>query len=179
MRSVKKLNHHALTSPKVRIINADAFLWLKDHGGEFDFIVVDFPDPSTYSIGKLYTTAFYELLKQHLRPAGAAVIQCTSPYVARKSYWCVDHTLQSVGLHTTPYHVYVPSFGEWGFIIATKQAFILPSSFLPDLKFVNADSARGMLEFPNDMQQVPTGVNRLSNQILVRYFEDEWAEYVH
>jgi spermidine synthase len=35
-----------------------------------------------------------------------------------------------------------------------------------------------MLYFPPDMQSVPTDINRLDNQVLVRYFESEWGQYL-
>ncbi len=72
------------------------------------------PDPSNFSIGKLYSTTFYKLVQDAIRETGAIVIQSTSPFVAPKSFWCIDNTLKSVGFHTKPYHNYVPSFGEWG-----------------------------------------------------------------
>ncbi len=115
-----RLNDHALTSPKLHIVNEDAFLWLKAYASDpdhstFDFIVADFPDPSNYSIGKLYSSTFFKLLHRVIAEDGIIVVQSTSPYVARKSYWCVEHTLKRAGFITTPYHAYVPSFGEWGF----------------------------------------------------------------
>ena len=51
------------------MINADAFPWLDTNTEQYDFIVVDFPDPTNYSLGKLYTTAFYRLAAKHLRAA--------------------------------------------------------------------------------------------------------------
>ncbi len=84
----------------------------------------DFPDPTNYSLGKLYTTAFYRLLRRHLSENGMAVIQSTSPLFARRSYWCIVKTLESVGFQVTPYHTYVPSFGEWGFVIASMQPYV-------------------------------------------------------
>lgn len=48
------LNGNALNSPKVRVINADAFSWLEENADTFDFIVVDFPDPTNHALGKLY-----------------------------------------------------------------------------------------------------------------------------
>ena len=58
----------------------------------FDVIVVDFPDPTNFSIGKLYTNSFYALLDKRLAASGYAVVQTTSPLVARKSFWTVvDH----------------------------------------------------------------------------------------
>ncbi len=173
------LNKGSLNSPKVRIINADAFVWIKDNKKMFDFIVVDFPDPSNFSLGKLYTNTFYRFLEKAVKDEGVIVIQSTSPFVARKSFWCVVNTLKSVGLETTPYHAYLPSFGEWGYIIATKRPFRMPENFMPGLRFVTPKSVKSMTEFPPDMGAVDADINRLNNQVLVRYFEEEWAGYAH
>jgi len=173
------LNEAALKHPKVKVVNTDAFRWLKENQEEFDFVAVDFPDPSNYSIGKLYSTTFYKELYRAVSPEGLAVIQSTSPYVARKSFWCIDRTIQAVGFQTTPYHCLVPSFGEWGFVLASKQSFRLADDFLPGLRFVTRETAEQMLNFPPDMQRVDTDVNKLNNQVLVRYFEEEWSAYVH
>jgi spermidine synthase len=173
------LNRGSLKSPKVNVINADAFVWIKENTRKFDFIAIDFPDPSTFSVGKLYTTTFYRLVQRALNDDGVIVIQSTSPYIARKSFWSVVATLQSLGLRTTPYHTYLPSFGEWGYVIATKKAFKMPESFMPDLRFVTPAVARSMTEFPADMGPVDAEVNRLNNQVLVRYFEEEWSRHTH
>lgn len=176
--SLKKLNHESLLSKKVRVINADAFQWLKTNTEPFDFVVVDFPDPSNYSIGKLYTNTFYRLLHQSLAPKGQVVIQATSPFVAPKSYWCVVNTLTSVGFTALPYHAHVPSFGDWGFVLATPQAsFRLNENFSPDLRFLDGPTFRQMRIFPKDMPPQPTEINKLNNQALVHYFEEEWAHY--
>jgi spermidine synthase len=170
------LNKRSLLSPKVTVINADAFTWIRAQKRKFDFVVVDFPDPSNYSVGKLYTNAFYKLAKGVLSETGIMVVQSTSPYVAPKSFWTVDKTLRSVGLHTIPYHNYVPSFGEWGYIMATQgQPYVKPKHFLPGMKFVSPESLNQMFYFPPDMAKVETEVNKLNNQALVKYFEDEWA----
>ncbi|MBA4372561.1 MAG: spermidine synthase [Thermodesulfovibrio sp.] len=173
------LNKNALNSSKVRVINADAFIWMKGNTRQYDFIVVDFPDPSNFSLGKLYTNTFYRLLGRALSDDGVMVIQSTSPFVARRSFWCVVNTLKSVGFITTPYHVYLPSFGDWGYVIASKKEFSMPDTFMSGLKFITPDTARGMTGFPPDMAQVDADVNRLNNQVLVRYFEEEWSRVVH
>jgi spermidine synthase len=172
-----KLNERSLLSPKVKIINADAFSWIKAQKQTFDFIVIDFPDPSNYAVGKLYTNSFYKLVKRILAQQGLMVVQSTSPYVAPKSFWTVNTTLESVGFKTIPYHNYVPSFGEWGYIMAASPDFKYkkPQQYLPGLKFMSKESLDLMLYFPKDMAKVPTMVNKLNNQILVKCFEDEWA----
>ncbi|WP_461790831.1 polyamine aminopropyltransferase [Pedobacter sp.] len=172
-----KLNQKSLLSPIVKVINTDAFSWVKSQKKKFDFIVVDFPDPSNYAVGKLYTNSFYRAMKEILAPQGIMVIQSTSPYVAPKSFWTVNKTLESVDFKTIPYHNYVPSFGEWGYIMAMhpSHTYKKPLTYKSDLKFVSKESVDLMLHFPRDMAKVETEVNKLNNQILVKYFEDEWS----
>ena len=170
------LNGHSLSSPKLTIVNADAFGWLEQQAGTFDVIVIDFPDPSNFALGKLYTASFYQLVDQHLSAGGYAVVQTTSPLIARRSFWTVATTLESVGLAITPYHAHVPSFGEWGFILASHRPFRVTGSLPPGLRFITPQSLPALLDFPPDMARVPTEVNRLSNQVLVQEFEAEWGQ---
>jgi len=143
----------------------------------FDVIVVDFPDPTNFSIGKLYTNSFYALLANRLAASGYAVVQTTSPLVARKSFWTVVQTMESVGLQTAPYHAHVPSFGEWGFVIASRRPWRLPETLPDNLRFLTLDSLPLLFDFPRDMARVPTEVNRLSNQALVHTYEREWGKH--
>jgi spermidine synthase len=179
MPMLKALNDDALNSPKLKVVNQDAFLWLKTVKSKFDFVVVDLPDPSNFSVGKLYTNSFYRQLYKVLNIDGLVVVQSTSPYVAKKSFWCVEATLKSVGFKTTPYHVFVPSFGDWGYILAHHKDFIKPENFPANLRFMGTDVLDSMLVFPKDMLVSNAPVNKLNNQILVRFFEEEWSEYVH
>lgn len=169
------LNHHALSSPKVTVINDDALRWLNANEQSYDFIVVDFPDPTSFALGKLYSQTFYQLINQHLSQHGLAVIQSTSPLYARKSFWSIVHTIQSVGLTATPYHALIPSFGEWGYVIASHVPYAPPAHFdVAGLRFVNAALMPVLFQFPLDMAEVPAEVNRLNTQALVNYYEAEW-----
>jgi spermidine synthase len=170
-----QLNGGALRSPKLRLVNADAFQWLEQTDEVFDAIVIDFPDPSNFTLGKLYTTTFYALVDQHLAASGWLVVQTTSPLIARGSFWTVATTLEAVGLQTTPYHAHVPSFGEWGFIIAGHRPWRPPAALPPGLRFLTVSGLPALLDFPPDMARVPAEPNRLSNQVLVRRFEQEWG----
>jgi spermidine synthase len=174
-----ELNRSSLRSARVRIVNEDAFSWLEKSTELYDLVVADFPDPSNFSIGKLYSTAFYAKLRAVLDPDGLFVVQCTSPYVARRAFWCIDATLRGVGFQTAPYHVYVPSFGEWGFIIAGRNAYQKPEKFMAGLRFVEPKILPALFEFPPDMARTNAEPNQLNNQVLVRYFEEEWTHYVH
>src|SRR6476620_5317024 len=98
-----ELNHHSFDDPRVRVTNAAAFVWLDANETEpFDIAIVDFPDPNNFALGKLYTTRFYNLLKQKLKPDSSVVIQTTSPLVARKSFWCIIKTLEAAGFAVRP-----------------------------------------------------------------------------
>jgi len=172
------MNGRALSSPKVHLVSADAFVWLQQAHESFDAVVVDFPDPSNYSIGKLFSVTFYRRLAAVLAPGGGAVIQSTSPLVAPQAFWCVDRTLQAAGLTTAAYHALVPSFGEWGFVLASRAALTGAAQLPKDLRFVTPDVLAQMFSFPPDMSRVPADVNRLDNQVLVRYYETEWDHYL-
>ena len=166
------LNEHSFSSPKVTVINDDAFIWLSRQDKKFDVAIVDFPDPSNFSVGKLYSTTFYRILKAHLNPEGSAAVQCTSPMFARQSFWCIVHTIKSVGFAARPYHIYVPSFGEWGYCLLTHKPVPTPSCSAP--KFLTDKITLAMFDFPEDLKDIPAKVNYLHDQALVRYYDREW-----
>lgn len=177
-----ELNHHSYDDPRVSVTNGDAFVWLDQTETEpFDIAIVDFPDPNNFALGKLYSARFYNLLKKKLTPDAAVVIQCTSPLIARRSYWSIIKTLEAAGFTVKPYQTTVPSFGVWGYALAKLQPFDVPKHPATgiDLKFLNDNSFASMFEFPTDMT-MPNDeieVNRLDNQALVRYYETEWRRF--
>ena len=171
------LNDYALRSPRVDVVNADAFLWVESDTTRYDFIAVDFPDPRTYSLGKLYTTTFYQRLRERLRPGGVAALQSTSPLVSRHAFWCIVETVRAAGLHAVPYHAPVPTFGEWGYVLASHGPLPAPGAFPPGLRFLTPAIAGTLFEFPADMDAVPVEVNQLNNQVLVQYHAAGWRRY--
>ena len=171
-----RLNDHALRSPKLTVVQGDAFTWLDGNDEMFDAIVIDFPDPTNFSLGKLYTTSFYERVDRHLAAGGFAVAQTTSPLLARRSFWTVVSTVEAVGLTATPYHAHVPSFGEWGFVLMGRRPWTPPRTLPPGLRFLSAEGLPALLQFPPDMARVSAQPNRLSNQVLVHTFEEEWGK---
>jgi spermidine synthase len=174
------LNQGSLKNPRVKVINADAGRWLEGDVGQFDLIVADFPDPSNFALGKLYSAPMYRLMSRHLAEAGYLVVQSTSPYFAPHAFWCVDATLKEAGFHTWPYHVYVPSFGEWGYILAGRRpGYTPPARYPAPTQFLDAESGAEMFRFPPDMVAAQVEANHLNNQVLVRYFEEDWGRVIH
>jgi len=171
------LNKHSFDDPRVQVVNRDAMIWLEEGTDLFDAAIVDFPDPNTFALGKLYTTRFYKLLKARLMPTAAVTIQCTSPLFARTSYWCIVRTIESAGFHVRPYQTSVPSFGIWGFALASLNDFEIPKHVIAGSRFLDDSSVASMFVIPADMSPVDVEINRLDNQALVRYYESEWRHY--
>ena len=115
---ISKLNENALKNEKVTIINQDAYLFVQENEEKFDVIIIDFPDPNNESLNKLYTNVFYNYIKANMTENGVMVCQSTSPYYAKKSFWCIHKTIQTQFNQVIPYHLQVPTFGEWGFNLA-------------------------------------------------------------
>ena len=174
-----QLNQGSLSSPKLHVINADAFPWIDSNTDSFDFIVIDFPDPTNYSLGKLYTTAFYRAVARHLSAQGVIVVQSTSPMFARDSFWCIANTLKQAGLKTYPYHVYVPSFGEWGFVLASERDYAPPTSLPTGLRFIDVKGIPALFQFPPDMAPLAIPPNQLNDQVLVRLYDQDWKDISH
>ena len=174
-----KLNHKSFSDPRVQVVNADAAIWLQNNQAMFDAIIIDFPDPSSFALGKLYSVPFYGMVKKHVSEHGLIVVQSTSPFFAPHAYWTIDATLREVGFRTVPYHLYVPSFGEWGFVIATTQPqFDVPHTYRLPMRYLNQETTHEMFTFPPDMQRLPMEPNRLDTQSLVREFEQDWRQVI-
>src|SRR5690606_38939495 len=105
-------NQRSLHDPRLTVTNDDAFLWVsRPASDQIDVVFIDFPDPNSFSLGKLYTTRFFQQLRSQLHDQSIVAIQCTSPLMAPQSYWCIVHTLEAAGYYVAPYHASVPSFG--------------------------------------------------------------------
>ena len=177
---LRSLNGASLEDPRVRVYNDDALVWLGEQGGEFDVMLFDFPDPNNLTLGKLYTTRFYTLARKHLAPGGVVAVQSTSPLFARASFWCIARTLEAAGFFVRPYHAPVPSFGEWGFALAKREAFDVPERVhvgAGSLRWLNDDTLRSLFLLGEDMTEIPVEINRLNNQALVQYYEREWRRW--
>ncbi|HRJ51129.1 MAG TPA: polyamine aminopropyltransferase [Candidatus Thiothrix moscowensis] len=184
---LRPLNQDSLNNPRVQVVNQDAWKFLEASPQLYDAIFIDLPDPNNTSLSRLYSTAFYTLVKQHLAQTGVMVTQATSPLYSRQAFWCIDATMQQAGgevvkqerWFTLPYHVHVPSFGEWGFVMASRQPLRPQQVQLAGLeyRFLNTVILSQLFEFPSDMGRVAVEPNQLSTHPLLRYYEAGWAQW--
>jgi spermidine synthase len=158
--TLRGANGGALDNPRVDVVLADAMTWLREPhpgivpAGGFDAVIVDLPDPDTPVLGRLYSTEFYALISHALAPAGLMVVQSGSPYSTATAFWRTISTVESAGYAVTPYHVHVPTFGDWGFALARRSAsppaLEMPSSTTP-LHFLNQRVLDAAAVFPADV----------------------------
>ncbi|WP_456278011.1 polyamine aminopropyltransferase [Bacillus sp. AK128] len=182
-----ELNKQALSNQKVKVVNEDAFEFMEKIDVFYDVIIVDLPDPNNESLNKLYTLEFYSLLRNHLHPGGAMMVQGTSPVFAPEVYWTIDHTVKATGLHTENLHLDIPSFGNWGFVLAKREPFQLEDAKIEiETKYLTQDTLLASNHFGKDEdgmfyndrgEQIELEVNSLIDPHIIEKYEKAWLNY--
>ena len=176
----KELNQNAYENKKVLVENQDAFIALENDTQYYDLIIIDFPDPRSIELSRLYTKEMYTFCRKRLKMDGIIITQATSPYFQAKSFFCINKTMQSAGLNTLPIHNHVQSFGEWGWIIGSKLYTIdqmkkkltsihkLP---VKNTKWLTPDALDMMTKFGKPVGDT-TGleINSIHNPVLFKYY---------
>ena len=177
-KTLSRLNSNAYDNKKVKVVNQDAWKFIENATTLYDVIILDLPDPNNISLSRLYSETFYKLLKGQLSKSGAMVTQATSPLFSHKAFWSIKKTMQSTNLYTQPYHTYIPSFGEWGFVLISHFPidFKLKSS-IKNLKYLNQEIMDKMTIFAKDIDEVKVDSNRLSNHRLIKYYDEGWEKW--
>jgi spermidine synthase len=176
--TLSKLNKHAYENKKVTVINMDAWKFIEKSNRLYDVIIIDLPDPNNISLSRLYSQTFYRLLGKHLSRSGAMVTQATSPMFSREAFWCIEETMQNSDFYTLPYHTYIPSFGEWGFVLSSKLKLPLESiKPLKDLKFIDTKTMQRMKVFDKDISKPDIEGNKLSSHKLIYYYDEGWKKW--
>ena len=188
-----ELNGRSLEDPRVEVVNADAFSWLRERAPSegFDVVVADLPDPDSEATAKLYSQEMYGLVGRALAPGGRLVVQSGSPYFAPEAYWCIGETVEAAGFDATPYSVDVPSFGNWGFFLATADD--APAGSRPDddgagpplglaedapaARFLSAEVLAAAAVFPPDRGPRDVEVSTLLEPVVMGYQQQGWKGY--
>ncbi len=179
--ALRDANRSAFEDPRVEVVHADAMAWLRsDARLDHDAVVVDFPDPDRPVLAKLYSTEMYALIRTRaLRPGGRMVVQAGSPWFARDAYWSIERTIDEAGFATTPYHVDVPSFGDWGYVLASagERAPQLRLDAPTKLRFLTSEALTAAGVFGADVARRPVEVNSIDRPVLVEYERAGWHGY--
>ena len=187
MPTLAALNGGALSDPRVTIRNEDAWNFIREGREVYDLIVLDLPDPRDFAVSKLYSREFYAPLMQRVAARGAIVTQAGSPLFARRAFWSVNRTISETpnpfapdaALAVTPYHTYVPSFGEWGFVAASAHPLGAPSPLPESLQYFNESLWSSMTTFAEDTGPIEVEANSILSHSLVSYYEDGWRRWMN
>ncbi len=155
--TMRSANGGSLDNPRVHIVTGDAMTWLRGAKTPyFDAVIVDLPDPDTPALGRLYSTEFYALVSRVLTPGGLMVVQSGSPYSTQTAFWRTVSTITAAGYAVTPYHVYVPTFGDWGFALARRGDQAPPPTLprnAPPLRYLTQSTLDAAAVFAPDVQR--------------------------
>lgn len=181
------LNGAAFADPRVTVLNEDAGKFLERVQSVFDVIIADLPDPHDVNLSRLYTRSFYVMASRRLAAGGVMVTQATSPFYAREAFWSIVATLRSVPspyrrdqqpLDVIPYHAYVPTFGEWGFVMASPRRLDWQGLRLStSTRFLSQDTLAAMPVFAPDMAALDVEPNTLHTHPLPRYYRQGWSRW--
>ena len=178
-------NRQFVEGPLVEIINIDAVKFVEQVSGLFDIIILDFPDPNSPDLAKLYSEQFYRNLKNKLSVDGILVQQSTSPYNAKEVFLSIGRTLNHSGFTVIPYKDNVPSFGEWGWWIGGHDDRISDVtlrnklSTLKEMKiktrYLTPEVIKSSLIFGKDQLKTrETIINSLANNNAYYYYINSW-----
>lgn len=175
-RIVKELNQGSFFDPKVKIVNSDAFKYVENSNEFFDVIIIDLPDPNNSSLARLYSREFYKVVRKKLAREGLLVSQSTSPYFSPEAYWCVNESLKAAGYkYTYPYHVYVPSFGDWGFVMASNIKYDLDKFNLNvETKYLDKETFKKAFVIEKDIIRENIKYSTLDKPAILDYYLQGW-----
>ena len=169
-----KINEASLSDPKVHIFNQDAFVYIRNTDIYYDRVILDFPDPHNEAISKLYSLEFYTMLSQRMNDDAALITQSSSPFFSRRTFWSIRNTLASVFADTESFHITIPSFGIWGFNMASKQMGAELKGLPEDLKFLNSERFAAARVFGADVDPVDNPiVNTIFEPKLYQIYLDD------
>ena len=171
---ISKLNNNSLKSDKLKILNEDAYVYVSKNKELFDVIIIDLPDPNNEALNKLYTNVFYNYIRANLKDTGVMVVQSTSPYYAKNSFWCINKTIKTQFENVIPYHIQVPSFGEWGFNLASKQE-LTRKELNVETKFLTNENIENLFNFGKDeiVNLDNIEINDMFKPSLMKYYSND------
>ena len=178
--AIARLNEGSLDDPRVQVVHEDAFSWLRAGGHGYDVVIADLPDADSTETAKLYSVEFYGLAAAALRDGGRLLVQAGSPYFAPEAFWSVEASLRKAGLSTQPFHVDVPSFGNWGYVLAGRDRPRLSlDESAPSLRYLDEAVLRASSTFPPDRDRASVDVapSTLQRPLILDYQRKGWLSY--
>jgi spermidine synthase len=172
---------------ELNIVNLDAVQFAKSIPGIFDIIIMDFPDPYSLTLSKLYSKEFYGLLKNKLAFEGLIIQQSSSPVFAKEAFLIIGRTYLSAGFSAVPLHHTVPSFGVWGWWVAgheerfsgkaLRKKLSNVSNIPAKARYITKELIQGSLFFgKGQLESEYTDINKILDDRIFRYYLSAWQQ---
>ncbi len=183
------INQGSLNDPRVRVVNQDAYQFIKNSGELYDAVIIDLPDPKSVSLSLLYSLGFYRMVERQLKPFGAMVTQSTSPLYSPEAFLCIQKTMEAAGFSTVPYQNSVPSMGQWGWVLGVQamsaqrlKQDLTALEVAPGIKtrFFNRDAMISMAHFGKGLFEKAAKIEpntQFDHNILKYYRQGSWDLY--
>ncbi|MGG0175830.1 adenosylmethionine decarboxylase [Gottfriedia acidiceleris] len=170
-----ELNNRSFLDKRVNVHIEDAKIFIKGNHEQYDVIIIDFPDPVDSILSSLYTKELFNQVSNLLSKNGALVCQSSSPEDTPIAFWSIARTLEKAGLYTLPYNIIVPSFGLWGFHIATHRKIANNLSKISVPHNALANNLKPMFKIPSNVlsSEKKAIINSLVNLRLHEVFQQE------
>jgi spermidine synthase len=185
-----EINQGSLNDTRVRVLNKDAYQFMKESPDLYDAIIIDLPDPKSVSLSLLYSLGFYKMVEKHLKPFGAMVTQSTSPLYSPEAFLCIKKTMQAANFSTLPYQNSIPSMGQWGWVLGIRKN-IMPAKRLKqeviakklsniETRFFNQNAMISMANFGKGLFEKEEKIEpntQFNHNILKYYRQGSWDLY--
>jgi spermidine synthase len=171
------LNERAFFDKRVSTYIKDAKLFVQSNTKVYDLVIIDFPDPSNELLAGLYTVELFEELYDSLSDNGVIVCQSNALDAAPTVFWSIALTFGRAGFYTDQYHTIIPSFGDWGFNLASKKRLSHHFTKRNDFHRTLPEDVESLFQFQPYYFQYKNkaSVNSQRNLILHTIFNEENA----
>jgi len=141
-----RLNNQSMSSEKLTAFAEDAFSFINQPGVMYDRVIIDMPDPHNEAINKLYSREFYTMIQRRMAP-------------------------DAVFENTYSYQTSLPSFGIWGFHMASnQQQFPSEWSFDIETKSLTTETMQASSIFGKDIAKLDAPVNSIMEPKLYQLY---------
>jgi spermidine synthase len=165
-------NQRSMDDKRLVVRNEDAWKFLEHDTALYDVIIVDLPDPTNIALSKLYSIEFYRMLAARLAQGGMVAVQSGEIMpIRRKPFWCIAKTIGAAGLETVPYSVFMPSFGQYVWTLASNKPFEpARAKVTVPTRYLSNDNLASIFALDPGLVERDVEVNRIDTHVLLRYF---------
>jgi spermidine synthase len=156
----KAVHHGVFDNPKLRVLVDDGMKFVRETQEKFDLIALDLNDPMGPAEA-LYSTEFFQQIRNALAPGGALVLHIGSPVARPERVAELAQRLNGVFRIVRPYTMYIPLYGSlWAMAVCSDK--LDPKAFTADeidrridarklqaLQYYNGETHEGVFALPN------------------------------